>query len=203
MNLRHAVLGFLIDKPMHGYQLKRALSPALPPAQMVNDGILYPLLKRMERDGLIAKRVERAGKAPDRNVYRATKLGRDEFARWLSSTDAEQDEVSYDFMLGHPLLAKCLFFDALTPGQVREKLDAQRKSSVEKLQTFERIREGMVERGVSTYRVAVLDLGIAQQQAKLTWIDELSAQSRGRGARSRSRKVAERRSGSRKTRKAA
>lgn len=203
MNLRHAVLGFLIDQPMHGYQLKRALSPALPPAQMVNDGILYPLLKRMERDGLIAKRVERAGKAPDRNVYKPTKLGRDEFARWLRSTEAEQDEVSYDFMLGHPFLAKCLFFDGLTRGQVREKLDAQRESSAEKLQTFERIRQGMVERGVSAYRVAVLDLGIAQQKAKLAWIEEVSAKKRGSGARPTTRKAAVRRGESRKARKAA
>jgi DNA-binding PadR family transcriptional regulator len=29
--MKHVVLGFLIDRPMHGYALKRALSPALPP----------------------------------------------------------------------------------------------------------------------------------------------------------------------------
>ena len=29
--MKYTVLGFLIDQPMHGYALKRALSPALPP----------------------------------------------------------------------------------------------------------------------------------------------------------------------------
>ena len=43
--MKYPVLGFLFDQPMHGYALKCALSPALPPGQTVNDGILYPLLK--------------------------------------------------------------------------------------------------------------------------------------------------------------
>src|SRR2546423_14819243 len=64
--MRHAILGFLIDQPMHGYELKRALSPALPPERRVNDGVLYPLLKRMEAEGLISGRVERRDGAPDR-----------------------------------------------------------------------------------------------------------------------------------------
>jgi DNA-binding PadR family transcriptional regulator len=171
VDLSFAVLGFLQDRPMHGYQLKRALSPALSSSQLLNDGVLYPLLKRMERDGLITKRVERAGKAPDRNVFRPTKQGKDVFDEWLRSERSEADEVNYDFLLGHPFLAKCLFFDRLKPTEVRAKFEAQRVSSTAKLKEFERIRAGMVERGVNEFRLAVIDLGIAQQREKVNWLN--------------------------------
>jgi DNA-binding PadR family transcriptional regulator len=170
MNLKYVILGFLAQKPMHGYELKRTLSPAVPASQLVNDGILYPLLKRMERDGLIVGRVERAGKAPNRNVFKPTKEGRQVLADWLRSEQGEQDEVTYDFLLGHPFLAKCVFFDRLSEEEIRLKLKAQLESSAEKLAAFERIRAGMVQRGVGEYRIAVLDLGIAQQRAKLDWL---------------------------------
>ena len=178
MNLRHVVLGFLADREMHGYELKRALSPALPPERMLNDGVLYPLLRRMEVEGLVRKRVERGEGTPDRHVYRPTALGRRELARWLESSELEQDEVSYDFLLGHPFLAKCLFFDRLAPEQVHEKLRAQLESSIEKLRDFERIRAGMVERRVDAYRISVLDLGIAQQRERIRWLKKMLAESR-------------------------
>jgi DNA-binding PadR family transcriptional regulator len=171
--MKFPVLGFLIDRPMHGYELKRALSPALPPAQRINDGVLYPLLKRMEADGLIRKRVERGGKAPDRHVFHPTELGRRAFDEWLRGTEDERDDVKYDFLLGHPFLTKCLFFDSLTPAQALAKLETQLADSLEKLATFESIRKGMVARGVARNRVAVLELGIAQQKEKVRWLRRL------------------------------
>ena len=162
--MKHTILGFLVDRPMHGYALKRAMSPALPPRQRLNDGILYPLLRRMEDEGLVRKKVERTSGARERHVYHATANGRRAFAYWLSSAADESDEVAYDFLLGHPFLIKCLFFGSLTPAQVRAKLRAQLADCSEKLETFEGIRARMVERGVDTHRIAVLDLGIAQQK---------------------------------------
>jgi DNA-binding PadR family transcriptional regulator len=183
--MKHAILGFLIDQPMHGYELKRALSPALPPERRVNDGVLYPLLKRMEADGLINGRVERRDGAPDRRVFHPTEAGRRAFDDWLESTVEEEDEVAYDFMLGHPFLTKSLFFGRLSPVQVSRKLAAQLESSESKLADFRRIRKGMVERGVDPYRIAVLDLGIAQQREKIRWLKQMGSEvGRSRDTRS-------------------
>ena len=105
--MKYTVLGFLIDQPMHGYALKRALSPALPPQQTVNDGILYPLLNRMEAEGLVRKRVERGrgGARPATCSIRRAE-GRRAFDEWLAGSDDESDEVTYDFLLGHPFLTQ-------------------------------------------------------------------------------------------------
>jgi DNA-binding PadR family transcriptional regulator len=174
--MKHAILGFLIDQPMHGYELKRALSPALPPERRVNDGVLYPLLKRMEADGLISGRVEQREGTPDRRVFHPTETGRRAFADWLESAVEEDDEVAYDFMLGHPFLTKCLFFSELPREQVAGKFASQLETGEAKLADFRRIRKGMVGRGVDPYRIAVLDLGIAQQREKLRWLKHMCAE---------------------------
>ncbi len=172
--MKYAMLGFLVDQPMHGYALKRALSPALPRDRRVNDGVLYPMLKRMEAEGLINGRVERRAGAPDRRVFHPTEAGRRAFADWLEGTVEEEDEVSYDFMVGHQFLVKCLFFGKLEPSSVADKLSGHLESSEGKLADFHRIRRGMVERGVDPYRIAVLDLGIAQQREKVRWLKRLA-----------------------------
>ena len=171
--MKHAILGFLIDQPMHGYALKRKLSPALPRERRVNDGVLYPLLKRMEKDGLVRKRVARGNGGRERNVYNVTPNGRREFERWLRGSDDEADEAAYDFLIGHPFLTKFLFFDRLDGDEVARKLAAQLADSTAKLETFRSIRKGMVARDVDPYRIAVLDLGIAQQKERVRWLKRM------------------------------
>jgi DNA-binding PadR family transcriptional regulator len=171
--MKYAILGFLIDQPMHGYALKRALSPALPRERRINDGVLYPLLKRMEAEGLISGRVERREGTPDRRVFHPTEAGRRAFNEWLEGSVEEEDEVAYDFMLGHPFLTKCLFFQSLPAEHVVRKVAGQFEAGEAKLADFRRIRKGMVERGVDPYRIAVLDLGIAQQRERVRWLKQM------------------------------
>lgn len=180
--MKHAILGFLVDQPMHGYELKRKISPALPRERRVNDGVLYPLLRRMEEDGLVRKRVERGKSGRDRNVFHATADGRREFERWLGSSDDEADEATYDFLVGHPFLTKSLFFARLDAIEVERKLVAQLADSTRKLQTFEEIRKGMVARDVDAYRIAVLDLGIAQQKERVRWLKRMITSRAARAA---------------------
>ena len=159
--------------PMHGYDLKRVLSPGLPSHRLVNDGVLYPLLKRMEREELIRKETLQVGNAPQRHLLHPTSRGREVFFAWLESDAFEEDEVKYDFFLGHPFLNKCLFFERLDKDAILEKLIGQRAFALAKRAEFQRIREGMVQRGVSLFRIAILDLGMAQHDQKILWLERL------------------------------
>ncbi len=164
---------------MHAYALKRALSPALPRERLMNDGVLYPILAKMEKERLVRREVEKGDKRPDRHVFHPTASGRRVFTKWLHGSAWEEDEVTYDFFLGHPFISKCMFFKRLSSDEVRAKLVAQRESAVAKLEEFHRIREGMVERGADPFRIAILDLGIAQQREKIRWLQELAGEVAG------------------------
>jgi DNA-binding PadR family transcriptional regulator len=171
--LEYAILGFLIDEPRHGYELKRVLSPALARDRQLNDGVLYPLLAKLTRAGDVRRAVERGPGGRARHVFHVTARGRARFLAWLGTEVAEEDDVTYDFLLGHPFLAKCMFFAHLRPAERRAKLAAQRAAATAKLADFIRIRAGMVERKVDPFRIAVLDLGVAQQRAKIAWLRRL------------------------------
>ena len=84
MALKHVLLGLLTDGPDHAYALKRRLSPALPREQLINDGVLYPLLAKLEADGLLNSSEEQGPNGRRRRVYSVTPRGAKEFRRWLA-----------------------------------------------------------------------------------------------------------------------
>ena len=81
--LELAILGLLLESPMHGYELRKRLTGLLGAFRAFSYGSLYPALRRMQADGLI---VEDA--APDgtpkmrraRRVYQLSDAGKARFA---------------------------------------------------------------------------------------------------------------------------
>ena len=139
MALRHVILGLLADRPDHGYALKRRLSPGLPPEALVNDGVLYPLLAKLEDEGLVAHREEPGRAGRPRRVFRATAKGRRAFAAWLRSDEDEGRPPGYDLYAAHPLV-KLLFAAHLSEDELRAKLTAHAEQARERLAVLERLR---------------------------------------------------------------
>jgi len=182
MALKYAILGLLVDRPMHGYALKRALAPALGRDKLPNDGVLYPLLAGLERASLVRKKASVSNAGRRRNVFSVTASGKQELLAWLASDAGEADHVTYDFFVGQPFLTKCLFFKHLSEAEVRQKLVEQRLSVRDKLQLFRSLRATLEERNVDRYRLAIIDLGIAQTRAKMRWVDSLLRELSAEGA---------------------
>ncbi len=85
------ILALLAERPMHGYELARAIDERSAGLLRFGQGTLYPVLHRLERDGLIAGRWEAAPGGPDRRVYRLTPDGHgvlaERRAEWQSFVD--------------------------------------------------------------------------------------------------------------------
>lgn len=78
--LELSTLGLLQEHPLHGYRLKQQLELFMSGCISVNFGAIYPLLKRLEAQGLIETLIEEVGNAgPSRKVYAITDQGRE---RW-------------------------------------------------------------------------------------------------------------------------
>lgn len=81
------VLGELMDEPHHGYQLREILSNLLGPFRQMSWGVLYPLIRQLELEGLLASDAEtstedsgtRASGSRQRKQYRLTEAGRERF----------------------------------------------------------------------------------------------------------------------------
>jgi DNA-binding PadR family transcriptional regulator len=74
------VLGELLDQPLHGYLLREIVNLAIGPVRQMSWGGLYPLVRRLETEGLIeqAKDARHSG-ARERKVYRITPAGQERF----------------------------------------------------------------------------------------------------------------------------
>lgn len=87
--LRFGVLLALADAPRHGYELREVLRRGAFPD--VQGGTLYPLLRRLEEQGLVTHRWDTPGSGPARKVVALTDQGRDELgharAAWAQLTN--------------------------------------------------------------------------------------------------------------------
>jgi DNA-binding PadR family transcriptional regulator len=172
MPLRHVLLGLLADKPDHAYALKHRLSPGLRREQLVNDGILYPLLAKLEADGL-AHSVELQGRnGRRRRVYSITEAGRAEFRRWLCSDEDEEGPPMHELFVAHPLV-KLLFAGHLSPEELRLKLEAHAAGVASRIAALDSLRAIAPPDTTGGLGPALLDLEWLQLHDRLDWLREL------------------------------
>lgn len=78
------LLTLLDRRPMHGYELVRAIEAATAQTLEFGEGCIYPVLHRLEQQGsLVSRRETVAGRT--RLVYRVTAAGRKKLAESVSS----------------------------------------------------------------------------------------------------------------------
>ncbi|MCP3785971.1 PadR family transcriptional regulator [Micromonospora sp. A3M-1-15] len=81
--LELAILGFLGEEPLHGYELKSRITRLAGYARPVSDGSLYPAINRLERAGLASRQREPGAAAAPRHTLSLTAAGREELRRRL------------------------------------------------------------------------------------------------------------------------
>jgi DNA-binding PadR family transcriptional regulator len=83
------VLGELLNKPVHGYLLHQIVQKAIGPIRQMSWGALYPLLRRLEKEGLI-RREKGGGEGGEREkkLYRITPAGEARFRRLMAEPGA-------------------------------------------------------------------------------------------------------------------
>jgi DNA-binding PadR family transcriptional regulator len=125
VDVQSVLLGFLMHKSMTGYDLKKAFSISFSFFSGLSYGTIYPALKKMERQGLISKRLEIQDGIPNRKIYTITEVGRKSFLESLKSPFApEQPKSSF--------LMRLFFFAHLTPEE-RKEIVARQLGSVEQV----------------------------------------------------------------------
>jgi DNA-binding PadR family transcriptional regulator len=171
--LRHVILGLVADIPSYPYELKQRLSPGLARERMTNDGVLYPLLARLEREGLVVRRAQRARGAQIRNVFRATRAGDAEFRAWLRDPHTVEVGLDHDFLVRHRFV-KALFFHRLTTGEQLEQLDEAARQTLESIESLRALQAVGSDDLSSGLGWDLIELELAQREADLRWIDAIT-----------------------------
>jgi len=82
-------------EPIYGYQIAKQLYSGISEAPIMKQGALYPVLRSLERTGLLTSEVEPSVAGPPRRYYRATDEGRAALERWTNMWSEEKAFVEF------------------------------------------------------------------------------------------------------------
>ncbi|MFE1379856.1 PadR family transcriptional regulator [Streptomyces sp. NPDC058740] len=98
--LELTILGFLDERPLHGYELKERIHGLSGHVRPVSDGALYPAINRLVKSGLVDSRTEPGAGAAPRRTLSLTEAGRAELlGRLRSPKDVEISDGQRFFTL--------------------------------------------------------------------------------------------------------
>ena len=79
----YSLLGILSIRDMSGYDIRKFVEGNIGHFWKESYGQIYPMLKRMAKQGLVKSRTERTSGKPDRQVYSLAAKGHAELVKWL------------------------------------------------------------------------------------------------------------------------
>jgi DNA-binding PadR family transcriptional regulator len=165
LTTEHALLGFLRQEPIHGYEIYQRLSdPAgLGLVWRLKQSQLYALLAKLEERGYITATLEPQQARPPRKVFQLTQAGRDAFLDWVQTPVAHGRQLRLDF------LAKLYFARRETPKVAAQLIERQRATCRQWL--AEQQSQAEEVRDSQPYDWLVHQFRLGQIQAMLDWLD--------------------------------
>lgn len=167
MAIEHAVLGLLSIESRHGYNLAKEFSPDTVMGDIVHleSGMLYAHLKKLERRGWVDSELEPQEARPARKVFTITGEGREELHRWLSEPVDKTRDIRLEFLL------KLYLAYQTEPERVEQLVNEQRAIC----EQFIKSLEAQIGEEEDEFRLLVLEMRLAQNQALAQWLDRASA----------------------------
>lgn len=166
-----AILGILLEKPMHGYELKQYFETRMPVFWMINYGSIYPMLKKLEKEGFVSGKKELSG-VMGKIVYKITEDGRREFRKILKERIKKETFVRDEFTL------HLFFLDFLDKIEINDLL-LQRKERNEKLLMHLIERKEAVGKILPKYRLAMLERGLMHAKTEVEWLSKIISETGG------------------------
>jgi DNA-binding PadR family transcriptional regulator len=162
-----AILGMLAEQPLHGYQIRKRLGTELGPFRALSYGSLYPALKRMVGDGLIAAEDPSAISTSRRSkiAYALTDAGKSALESELASAGASSwDDDAFDVRFS--MFSKT---DSATRLRI---LEGRRTRLAERLEEVNSSWQKVRERH-DAYTAELHRHGLEQVEREVQWLDNL------------------------------
>ena len=166
-----AVLGLLHESPMHGYELRKRVNALLGWSRLLSYGTLYPCLKQLMRDGLIAPDTAPDGDGVGRTgrrariVYKLTAEGKERFAALLAqSGPSAWDDESFNVHFA---------FFARTDAQTRVRILEGRRNRLEERLEGVRAALARTRERVDSYTLELQQHGLESVEREVRWLTEL------------------------------
>jgi PadR family transcriptional regulator, regulatory protein AphA len=178
MSLEYAILGFLRQKPLSGYDLKALFDRSVRHFWPADQSQIYRALARLAEKGWATVEVVEQDDRPDRKLYHLTETGRSELHCWLAAPVPIKEARS-------AALIQLFFAAELTDNEVQAILRKQAehwRSALKQLGESPNAAVPHATGGEVTsasrrqfFALLTLDCGIATCRAQLDWIESVIA----------------------------
>ena len=81
------------EDPLYGYEITKNIDSGLAGTFRMGQGALYPVLRSLEKSGLLSSRVEPSVSGPPRRYYRITGMGSETLGNWTEMWIKTRDFV--------------------------------------------------------------------------------------------------------------
>lgn len=179
---RFALLGMLTLQPMSGYDIRKNVDASIAHFWNESYGQIYPMLKRLEREGLVTRKTDR-NTPRNRQVYAITAKGRAALGRWLAEPAGRE-------LVRNELLLKLFFARNASLAEPLRHLEEFRAAQAAELRQFRAMERDLPRDHANhpdlPYWLITLRFGIRQSEASVRWADEALVElNRSAGKRSR------------------
>jgi DNA-binding PadR family transcriptional regulator len=176
--LELAVLGLLHETPMHGYELRKRLNSFLGAFRAFGYGSLYPCLKELLAQGLIAEEQPETLGSPlagrrSKIVYRLTAEGKERLQQLLSEPGpAAWEDEGFGVRFA---------FFGLTRADVRLRILEGRRTRLEERLDGVRAAMARTRERLDSYTLELHRHGLESVEREVRWLNELIASERQSG----------------------
>lgn len=164
----YAILGVLSLKPCSGYEIKKLMSESTAYFWSESDGSIYPALRELNRQEMVACDSESVGKR-ERKIYSITTKGKKELARWLNEPAEAQKPRN-------ELLLKLFFAEQMPISVVRKHLENHQRDLLAKFEVYVSIRRKLEQEynsdAAQPFWLMTLRNGELSVSAGLQWCEE-------------------------------
>lgn len=162
--MEYALLGFLHQQPMHGYELHQRIQAGevVGLVWRVKQGLLYTMLGRLEGEGLVASTVEVQGARPPRKRFSLTAKGESLLQAWLQTPVRNGRDFRLEF------LTKLYF--AQQAGATSALTLLRRQIAASQTQLSRLAHAAVASNLADSFAGQVNDFRIGQLEAALTWL---------------------------------
>jgi len=164
---QYAILGMLSICPQSGYDIKKQINRSIGFFWNENFGHIYPILKRMEKDGLVTKQVEEAGYRPRKNIFTLTEKGEKQLKLWLKTPVSEQS-------IRNELLLKLFFGAHLEKDDMMAIIKAEKQKSENLIRLFDSIAQELPADYPRDLPYWLITMNFGKKKAEMTveWCEE-------------------------------
>ncbi len=160
-----ALLGFLYEQPMYGYEIHQQMSDPSGLGQVWNlkQSQLYALMSKLEEEGYLSAEIQAQEARPPRKVFHLTESGTRVFEDWLHSPVEHSRDMRLEFMV------KLYFLQKEGSAAVSQVMQKQREVVLSWLSYQE--EHANPPQTPPTYEWYVRQFRTEQNRAFLAWLD--------------------------------